>query len=98
MKTDNILEKIKPLEAHIYFEDSFLGVVNEYEFNALRIKIKYGALEGYSVSTADGKQRVTIDKFGRLETWPAGLFNLISEQLRTLILPIDFKQKKNESI
>lgn len=85
------LPKITPPKCNVYFGDEplggkFLGELNEYEFNALRIKIKQEKLKGFSVSSSENPNyRSFIQENGKLECWPQDLFNLFSDQLDILI-------------
>ncbi len=60
-----------------------LGFVNSYEFNDVRIQIKKQQLEGYYCLFEGVKHE--IQKNGRLNYWPEGLFDLFEKQLMQLI-------------
>jgi hypothetical protein len=59
-----------------------MGLVNEYEFNDLRVQIATHKLEGYYIKYNEKKHY--IGKDGRLPFWSSGLFDLFEIQLSNL--------------
>lgn len=56
-----------------------LGVLNEYEFNELRIQIAKQKAEGYYMMF--NNQKIIINSDGRVKDWPVGFFDIIENQL-----------------
>lgn len=77
------LNKIPAPTAHIWFNDQYLGEVNEYEFNDLRIQIVQEQATGYWVAFEG--ERLDIQPSGCLSRWPIGLFSIIEKQLGELV-------------
>ena len=79
-------DKITPETVDAYGPDGFIGTLNEYEFNDLRIKIKNAKFEGdtgYYISF--NGYNIEINKHGVLKDWPKGLFSLFESQCMILI-------------
>lgn len=85
IEAQNLIPKIAPQTVRVYFNSEFVGLVNQYEFNALRIKIKEQKISGFSVQVEEGGERAMIQNNGLLNNWPIGLFDLFSEQLDKLL-------------
>lgn len=78
-----LINPITPPVVDIYRNDEYFATVNEYEFNDLRIQIKnLKPVDVYSV-WYNGEKSI-ISNNGRLNGWPIGLFNLMSNQLDIL--------------
>lgn len=60
-----------------------MGIINEFEFNDIRIQIKKEKAEGY-YCIFEGETCV-IDKNGRVDYWPEGFFDLYEKQLSKLL-------------
>lgn len=63
-------------------EGELLGVLNEYEFNDLRIQIAKQKAEGYYMMF--NNQKIIINSDGRVKDWPVGFFDIIENQLAEL--------------
>lgn len=85
VEVQNFIPKIPPQTVRVYFNSEFVGLVNQYEFNALRIKIKEQKISGFSVQVEEGGERAMIETNGQLNFWPIGLFDLLCDQLRKLV-------------
>lgn len=68
-------------------DDTFLGTVNEYQFNDIRIQIMRSNAVGYYV-LLNGK-KYQIGSNGSLLDWPTELFGIMEEQLMELIFGRD---------
>jgi hypothetical protein len=78
------INKITPQTAELFNpDDESMGLINEYEFNDIRIQIKNEQAEGYYLIFED--EACVIDKNGRLDYWPEGFFDLFDKQLSELI-------------
>ena len=78
-------KQIKPQTVDVWSEEyGYIGNVNEYEFNHLRIQIKEQKATGYYVFF--NGERIRIFPSGGLEEWPTGLFDLIADQLHKLFI------------
>ena len=75
------ITKIKPPEVQFWYKETFIGYVNEYEFNDLRIQIKDDKIEGYWVFSDDKEYHIFNN--GRLTERPK-CFKLLEEQLDIL--------------
>lgn len=74
------INKIKPFKCKAYSpEGKYLGLLNEYEFNDLRIQIKEQQIFGYYMLF--NNEKILIDKNGSCENWPNGFYDLIGLQL-----------------
>lgn len=67
-----------------------LGLVNEFEFNDLRIQISKNRIEGYYLMYNDKKHNITVD--GKLDEWSSGLFDIIEIQLSELFKNYRYNQ------
>lgn len=75
--------KIKPEKVKLYNPNNkYLGLVNELEFNEIRIQIAEKQLEGYYIKYK--KNKTYINKKGDLEEWPNGLWTKFNEQFGRL--------------
>ena len=73
-----IIPKIEPQKVELYNPDGvLLGSFNQYETLDIRVQIKQKKLKGYYIVFNGDKIR--IDRNGNLESYPDGLFDLISE-------------------
>jgi len=88
------INKIEPQIVEFYGPDgNFIGMVNEYEFNDVRIQICKEKAKGYYFMT-DGK-RMDIDENGKCNRGASGFFEL---QMAQLAEPFKHQLKKqNES-
>lgn len=78
------INKIIPQTVALFSPDgTFIGDVNEYEFNDVRIQIKKEQAEGYYCMFND--KRFNINKDGRSNDWFEGFFDLFEKQLREII-------------
>lgn len=94
METKCCLKKINPPEVAVYHDKlGFLGWINEYEFNDLRIQIKNHKEEGWYIrlrlnDTGNlrtiGMERHYINSDGTMIYWPDDLFPLMEKQLEEL--------------
>jgi predicted ATPase len=57
----------------------FIGVLNEYEFNDLRVQIAKQKAEGYYMIY--NNQKIIIDSNGKVKNWHVGFFDIIENQL-----------------
>lgn len=64
-------------------EDEFLGMVNIYEFNDVRVQIMQSQLAGYYV--VFNTKKIYIDHNGKIENWPEGLFDHLDDMYFKLI-------------
>lgn len=86
---------IHPQQVHLYNpEGKCIGLVNEFEFNDVRIQIAEQKLEGYYVVHNDTLYRIT--QYGTIANWGTGLFDMIENQLSTLF-KIQLKTIKKDS-
>jgi hypothetical protein len=75
-------KQIKPQTVDVWSDEyGFIGNVNEYEFNDIRIQIKEQKATGY-YAFFNG-EKYYIDTDGKLD-WPNGLFSLMGDQLMIL--------------
>ena len=80
IKINEIIEE----PADLYFEDTKIGEVkNSLQFNDVRVQIMRESAEGYYVRFRG--VRYDINKYGRMDLWPKGLFDLWDVQLDELI-------------
>ena len=61
----------------------FLGELNYFEFNDLRIQIKNEKVSGYYMIY--NEQKIPIRSDGVVTYWPAGFFSLWDEQMDILL-------------
>lgn len=69
----------------------FVGHLNEYEFNDLRVQIAESGEEGYFVEFEYGY--FEINKYGALNYWPDGLFDLLQDQAELILSTATYKKK-----
>jgi len=63
----------------------FIGEITSHlELNDIRIQIKENKVDGYYIMWKDD-YRIFIDKYGRLDEWPKGFYDLFDDQLDALI-------------
>lgn len=78
------INRIEPQKVMLYNpKGKLMGLINEYEFNDIRIQIKKTQSEGY-YCIFNG-QRFDINKDGRGKNWFTGFFDLIECQLMNLL-------------
>lgn len=78
------INKIEPQTVDQYNpDDEFMGAVNEYEFNDIRLQIKKKGVAGYYIKF--NREKIHIDKRGNLESSPNGLFDTNLNLLMELI-------------
>lgn len=77
------LKRIEPQTVELYEGDTFVGMINEYELNDIRIQIRQTKTAGFWIRWEDKK--LDIDIHGRLSEWPTGFFDLQTNQLFQLI-------------
>ncbi len=78
------INKIEPQVVELYSPDgTLMGLINEYEFNDIRVQIKNEQAEGY-YCMFEGR-RFNIDKNGRSNDWWEGFFSTIEYQLMNLL-------------
>lgn len=71
-------------EREVYSPDGeFIGHMNVYEFNDLRIQIAKEQVSGYFAIFED--RRINIRETGVVDAWPNGFFDHLDLQLRELI-------------
>jgi len=65
--------------------DELIGEISSlFSLNDVRIQIMQQKLKGYYIIT--GKyERIEIDKNGNLDWWPKGFYDLIDDQMMTLL-------------
>jgi len=71
--------KIESASESYRSEPIFVGNLNEYEFNDLRIEIAKQDLEGFYVEFEG--TNYDINKYGAVKNWTKGLFDLATDQL-----------------
>ncbi len=64
-------------------EGIYLGSINEYEFNDIRLQIKSEKVNGWYCMYRN--QKVFINTDGRIKDWPEGFFDLYETQLMNLL-------------
>lgn len=79
------IREIKEIISELYNpEDKFLGIINsDKQLNDIRIQIAEKGLNGYYIKWRDNK--IFIYKDGNLSSWPYGFYDLMGNQLITLI-------------
>jgi hypothetical protein len=75
--------KIEPQTVEVWNENGFFARVDYFELNDIRIQIKNEKASGWYVMFNGSKIR--IHENGKLESWPAGFFELIDIQLDQLV-------------
>ena len=77
--------KIKPFKCRAYYPDGkYFGLLNDFEFNDLRIQIAKEKAAGYYMMF-NGK-KIEITKNGRCSEWPIGFYDVWENQLSDLLL------------
>lgn len=78
------INKIKPFSCRAYDPNGkYLGKLNEYEFNDLRIQIRTERAEGYYMRF--NGEKIVINSQGKCRNWPHGFYDLQEEQLSKLM-------------
>ena len=78
------VNKIVPQTVELFnHQDESMGFINQYEFYDIRIQIKKEQSEGYYCIF--NKEKLFIDKNGKIKIWPKGFFDLFDEQLTELL-------------
>lgn len=78
------INKIKPFKCKAYSpEGKYLGLLNEYEFNDLRIQIRKEKIIGYYMKF--NNTIIPINEFGKPKEWPVGFYDTIDYQLSALM-------------
>lgn len=79
------VKKIIPQTVEVFDnEGNSLGMLNEFEFNEIRIQIKEQGLEGcYAMFEGE---KIFIDRDGRVNNWPEGFFDLLDDQFTRLFV------------
>jgi len=78
------IKKIEPPLTLLFAPDNtMVGELNEYEFMDALIQIKNGQLKGYY--TVFNGRPINIDKNGRLESYPNGLLDTMSNLYAELL-------------
>lgn len=71
--------------AHYDPDGNFLGFLNEAESTDLRLQIARHGVSGYYLAYCG--EKLYINEYGRIDNWPAGLYDtnekLITELLKT---------------
>ena len=71
------IKKIIPPPADLYDpNNTLLGTLNEYELLDARVQIKKANESGYYIIF--NKEKIRIDRQGEMESYPIGLFDLMS--------------------
>lgn len=82
------VKKIQPQTIECFDpEGNSLGLLNEYEFNDLRVQIKGEQIFGYHLyfKVNNVKEIIRIDRDGKLENYPKGFFDTNINLLMKLI-------------
>lgn len=77
------LNKIEPQTVEVWNANGLFAVVNQYEFNDIRIQIKNAKETGWFAVFEEIV--INIDTDGRCDIWPDGFFDLSIKQLRQLV-------------
>jgi predicted ATPase len=78
------VKKIKPFKCRAYSpEGIYLGMLNDFEFNDLRIQIAKEKAIGYYMIF--NKRKICITQNGRCDGWPNGFYDTFENQLSELI-------------
>jgi hypothetical protein len=78
------IKKIEPPRVYVYKDkDEFVGYLNEYEFNDLRVQIKFEKISGYYFEF--NNRRIYICSDGKLQHYPHGLFDFNTKCWMALI-------------
>jgi predicted ATPase len=78
------INKIIEPKCTLYHPDgTVIGEISSMlEFNDIRIQIMKNKVFGYYVIWED--KQINIDKYGNVDEWPKGFYDLIDEQLDNL--------------
>jgi hypothetical protein len=81
IKVNKIVEPISTL----YNSDGVeIGKITSYlELNDIRIQIKKNKVSGYYIIWED--MIIYTDKYGNLDEWPKGFYDLVDDQLNALV-------------
>ena len=78
------INEIKETTAKLYKDKELVGEITSYlQLQDIRIQIKEAKAEGYFIDWND--HRINIDKNGLLSDWPLGFFDIVDDQLDTLL-------------
>lgn len=77
------LNKIEPQTVEVWNADGLFGIVNEYEFNDIRIQIKETKETGWFAVFEEIV--IVINTDGRCDVWPDGFFDTFDKQLDKLV-------------
>ena len=78
-----VYNKITPQTVVVWSPDGLFARVNEYEFYDIRLQILKERAEGWYVVFED--QKYFFNKDAKLEYWPVGMFDTITNYLMELI-------------
>ena len=79
-----VFNQIEPQRLEMFYPDGTpIGLVNEHEFYDIRIQCREQKKSGIYVMFEG--QKCTINKDGRLDKWPYGMFDLFERQLDKLL-------------
>ncbi len=76
-------KKIEPQTVELWNQDGFFARVNEYEFYDIRVQVQKQQAEGWYV-VFEGLE-FPFNKDAKLEYWPKGMFDMITDYLMELI-------------
>lgn len=86
------INKIEPETVEIFRNGEFFGIVNEYEFNDLRLQIAESSSIEFSLKFED--EFYTINQYGVVLDYPEGLFETLMDQAHDILkLSIDKRKK-----
>jgi len=78
------INEIKETTAKLYNGEDLVGEITSYvQLTDVRIQIKEKEVSGYHILWKN--QMILIDKYGKLDNWPKGFFDIVDEQLDKLI-------------
>jgi predicted ATPase len=88
------INEIKESPCKLYDnKDNLVGdIISTLQLSDVRIQIKKEKVSGYYVIWND--QKIRIDKFGYVESWPKGFFDTYDDQLDELI---DWERNKTNA-
>lgn len=68
----------------LMYGDEIVGIITSHlELNDVRLQIKQSGADGYYIIW--NNIQINIDKYGRLDHWPVGFYDIMDEQLYKLI-------------
>jgi len=78
------INRIEPFRCRAYDPyGNHLGMLNDFEFNDLRIQIKKAGIRGYYMRYQN--HNIDIDQNGNCSDWPKGFYDLFGDQLMELL-------------